>query len=85
MTRKLEWGGPPHQPTKRPYRDTFLVYGVLAVIVVIVAWVTGGSLGRAVVVALIFFGAATLWNVYRLRTRKQGDAEDAGADNGDRQ
>jgi Flp pilus assembly protein TadB len=83
MTRKLEWGGPPHQPAKRPYRDTFLVYGALALVVVLVAWLTGGSLGRAIVVALAFFGAATLWNVYRLRTRKDRDGDDAGAD-GDR-
>jgi Flp pilus assembly protein TadB len=80
VTRKLEWGGPPHQPAKRPYRDTFLVYGALAVVVVIVAWLTGGSLGRAVVVALAFFGAASLWNVYRLRTRKNREGEGTDAD-----
>jgi Flp pilus assembly protein TadB len=82
MTRKLEWGGPPHQPTKRPYRDTFLVYGALSVIVVLVAWLTGGSLARAVVVAVAFFGAASLWNVYRLRTRKDAD-DGAPGDDGD--
>jgi membrane protein implicated in regulation of membrane protease activity len=82
MTRKLEWGGPPHKPTKRPYRDTFLVYGVLALIVVIIAWLTGGSLARAIVIALIFFGAASLWNVYRLRTRRDEDTE-GGNDHGD--
>jgi Flp pilus assembly protein TadB len=80
VTRKLEWGGPPHQPTKRPYRDTFLVYGALAVVVVIVAWLTGGSLARAVVVALAFFGAASLWNVYRLRTRKDREAGGGGSE-----
>jgi Flp pilus assembly protein TadB len=80
VTRKLEWGGPPHQPTKRPYRDTFLVYGALAVVVVIVAWLTGGSLARAVVVALAFFAAASLWNVYRLRTRKDREGGGAGSE-----
>jgi Flp pilus assembly protein TadB len=80
MTRKLEWGGPPHQPTKRPYRDTFLVYGALSVVVILVAWLTGGSLGRAVIVALVFFGAASVWNVYRLRTRKEPAGETGGDD-----
>jgi Flp pilus assembly protein TadB len=83
MTRKLEWGGPPHQPTKRPYRDTFLVYGALSLVVVLVAWLTGGSLLRAIIVALLFFGAASLWNVYRLRSRKQRD-DDVGGDARDR-
>jgi Flp pilus assembly protein TadB len=75
MSRRLEWGGPPKSPTRNPYRDTFIVYGVLAVVVVVVALLTGGSLGRAVFVALLFFLAATAWNVYRLRARRRGGAE----------
>jgi Flp pilus assembly protein TadB len=85
VSRRLEWGGPPEKPTTRPYRDTFLVYGALAVIVVLVAWATGGSLGRAVVVALFFFAAACAWNVYRLRARaREAAAESARNDPGTR-
>jgi Flp pilus assembly protein TadB len=75
MNRRLEWGGPPASPTKNPYRDTFVVYGVLALIVVVVALLTGGSPGRAVIVALLFFVAASAWNVYRLRARRRRAAE----------
>ena len=71
MSRRLEWGGPPLTSTRNPYRDTFVVYGVLAVIVVVVALLTGGSLGRAVVIALLFFFAASAWNVYRITRRRR--------------
>jgi Flp pilus assembly protein TadB len=75
MSRRLEWGGPEQSPTKSPYRDTFVVYGVLALIVVVVALLTGGSLARAIIVALVFFVAASAWNVYRLSTRRRRTAE----------
>jgi Flp pilus assembly protein TadB len=80
MSRRLEWGGPPRPSTKNPYRDTFVVYGALAVIVVVFALLTGGSLVRAVVVALLFFVAASAWNVYRLyaRRRRSADADRRG-------
>jgi Flp pilus assembly protein TadB len=78
MSRRLEWGGPPQsRPPKSPYRDTFIVYGVLAVVVVIVASLTGGSIGRAIIVALLFFTAASAWNIYRLRSRSRRQAEAA--------
>jgi nicotinamide riboside transporter PnuC len=83
MSRRLEWGGRPETPVKNPYRDTFAVYGVLAVVVVIVAWATGGSVGRAIVVALFFFVVASAWSVYRLRARnrrvEEADRREDGA------
>ncbi len=30
-------------PPKHPYRDTLLIYGVLATVIVLVAWLTGWS------------------------------------------
>jgi Flp pilus assembly protein TadB len=83
MSRRLEWGGPPASPTRNPYRDTFVVYGVLAVIVVVVALLTGGSFGRAIVVALLFFVAASAWNVYRLHARRRRAAEAERTGEGD--
>ena len=71
MSRRLDWGGRPEAPVKNPYRDTFAVYGALAVIVVVVSWLTGGSVGRAIVIALFFFLAASAWSVYRLRARNR--------------
>ena len=39
------------------------------------AWLTGGGLVRAVVVALVFFVLATAWSWWRFRERLQRDAE----------
>ena len=72
--RYLRWGGPDTPPPKHPYRDTALVYGVFAVIVVLVAWATGGDVGKAALVALVFFLVATGWNAFRLRQRSRADA-----------
>jgi Flp pilus assembly protein TadB len=75
--RRLQWGLPESPPPKHPYRDTLLVYGGLAVVVVLLAWATGGSLGKAVAVAAVFFVIASVWNVYRWRARARSAAADA--------
>jgi Flp pilus assembly protein TadB len=54
---------------RHPYRDTALVYGGLAVIVVLVSWASGGGLVRGLIVAAVFFVAALGWSFYRLRRR----------------
>jgi membrane protein implicated in regulation of membrane protease activity len=54
---------------KRPYRDSAIFHGVLAVLLVGVAWLTGGGLGRAVVVGALYFVAATAWTWWRFRQR----------------
>jgi membrane protein implicated in regulation of membrane protease activity len=46
-----------------------LVYGTFAALIVLVAWATGGALGKAVIVAIVFFAAASAWNTYRWRAR----------------
>ena len=69
MTRRLSWGVPETPPPKHPYRDTMLVYAGLAIVVVLVAWVTGGGVKRAVGVAVVFFVIATAWTSYRFRAK----------------
>jgi membrane protein implicated in regulation of membrane protease activity len=54
---------------KRPYRDTVIVYGVFAAIIVGVAALTGGDLKKAVAVAVAFFVIATAWSWWRFRER----------------
>ena len=76
--RRLRWGVPDSPPPRHPYRDTFLVYGALALVVVLVAWATGGGLWKAIAVAAAFFVAATGWNTYRLRQRER-EAREARA------
>jgi membrane protein implicated in regulation of membrane protease activity len=53
----------------RPYRDTALVYGVMAVLLVALAWLTGGDPVRAMLVAVVFFVVATAWSWWRFRRR----------------
>ena len=57
------------QIPKRPYRDSVVLYGVLAAIIVVVAWFTGGGIARAVAIAAVFFLAATTWSFFRWRQR----------------
>jgi Flp pilus assembly protein TadB len=70
MRRRLRWE-PPHSGSipKHPYRDTLLVYAGMAVLVVVIALATGGGLGRALVFAVLFFVAATLWTWRSWRNR----------------
>jgi Flp pilus assembly protein TadB len=51
------------------YRDSAILYGVLAVAIVAFAAVTGGDLVRACVVAVAFFALAIGWSWYRWRSR----------------
>jgi membrane protein implicated in regulation of membrane protease activity len=53
----------------RPYRDTALAYAVMAVLLVALAWLTGGDPVRAIVVAVVFFVVATAWSWWRFRRR----------------
>ena len=71
MTRQrhLRWGLPERPVPKHPYRDSLLVYGFFAVLIVVLAWVTGGSLVRAIVVAALVWAAASLWSIVSWRRR----------------
>jgi membrane protein implicated in regulation of membrane protease activity len=53
----------------RPYRDSVLLYGVLAAVIVLVAWATGGGVRRALTFAVFFFVVATAWSFWRWRDR----------------
>jgi hypothetical protein len=62
---------PPRVPfPKRPYRDTALLNLVLAGLIVLISWATGGDAGRAVVFAILYFVVATAWSWWRF-ARKQ--------------
>jgi len=75
MTEKLKWGGVPDvPPPKNPFRDTLLVYGALALIIIVISWLTGGSVARAAVIAVFFFVVASAWTLWRFRTRARAEA-----------
>ena len=62
---------PARSVSKRPFRDSALVYGAFAIIVVIVAIVTGGRVLWAIVAAIGAFAFAMLWTWRSLRTREE--------------
>ena len=62
---------------KHPYRGSAILYASMAVILVVVAVLTGADVLRAVLVAALFFVAATAWSWFRFRQRiRERDAED---------
>jgi Flp pilus assembly protein TadB len=62
---------PPARMPKRPFRDSAIVYAVLAGAVVVVSVLTGGSFVRGVLVAVVFFLVATGYSWWRFRRRLQ--------------
>ncbi len=64
-----------------PYRDSALVYGCFALLVVVLSWATGGDVTRALVVAAGFWVVATGWASWQFRVRIK--ARDAAADKAD--
>ena len=62
---------PARRVSKRPFRDSALIYGSFAVIVVIVAIVTGGRVLWAIVAAIGAFAFAMLWTWRSLRMREE--------------
>ncbi len=67
--RRLRWSSPARPSPRRPYRDTAIVYAVLACLVVVVAVATGGSAVRAIVAAASAFLLATGFSWWRWRRR----------------
>jgi Flp pilus assembly protein TadB len=69
--KRLRWEPPEadRRVPKHPYRDSALLYGVLAVLVVVVAAATGGGIGRAVAFAVAVFLVATAWTWRNWRNR----------------
>ncbi len=63
----------PRPLPKRPYRDSVVLNIVLAALIVLISWATGGALGRAFVFAALYFVIATAWSWWRLRQRPAKD------------
>jgi Flp pilus assembly protein TadB len=62
---------PARRVSKKPFRDSALVYGSFALIVIVIAVVTGGRILWAVVLALGAFMFAMLWTWRSLRGREE--------------
>ena len=57
-------------PPKQPYRSVALFHAALAVVILIVAALSGGDLAKAVGVAAGYFVLATAWSWFRFRQRE---------------
>ena len=56
---------------RHPYRDGAIFHGALASLLVVVAWLTGGGVGKALVVGALYFLVATAWTWWRFRQRER--------------
>jgi Flp pilus assembly protein TadB len=74
MSRRLQWGLPETPTPAHPYRDTLILYSVLAILLVVVAWATGGPVGNAAIIAVFFFVVASVWSLSRWRNRLRAEA-----------
>jgi len=62
-----------------PYRDAAIIYGVMAIVIVVFAVATGGNPAQGVLAALAFFVLAMGWSSWRFHMRiKNRDAAGAG-------
>ena len=74
MNRRLQWGLPETPPPPHPYRDTLILYSVLAILIVVIAWATGGPVGKAAIIAVFFFVVSSVWSLTRWRNRLRAEA-----------
>jgi hypothetical protein len=60
---------------RHPFRDSAVLYGVLAAFIVAVSLLTGGGFGKGLAIAVGFFVVATGWSWWRFRQRldERGD------------
>jgi hypothetical protein len=65
---------------KHPYRDSALFHLALGSLLLAVAWLTGGDVLRAVVVAVGYVVIAITWSWWRFRQRLLREAEAAAAE-----
>jgi predicted tellurium resistance membrane protein TerC len=54
---------------KRPYRDSALFYGILAIVLIAVAFATAGNIVRALIFGAGFFLIATAWSWWRFHQK----------------
>jgi hypothetical protein len=73
--RNLRWDGTPRTVPKHPYRDSAIVYAVLAGVVLGVTALTGGNMRAALIIAPLLFVVATGYSWLRWRMRERKGAE----------
>jgi hypothetical protein len=66
-------------PPPQPYRSAVIVHGILAALIVVVAWLSAGDIVKALAVAIGYFVLATGWSWFRFR---QGASQATAAQRG---
>ena len=74
--KRLRWDGSPRRAVAHPYRDSAILYAILAGVVVAVTALTGGNMRAALVIAPLLFVVATAYSWWRWRQRERREAED---------
>ena len=69
--KRLRWGGSPRRLPAHPYRDSAIVYGILAAVVIGATALTDGNLAAALIIAPLLFVVATAYSWWRLRQRER--------------
>jgi hypothetical protein len=65
-------GGRERPLPRHPFRDSAILYAILAGVIILVSAFTGGGVTRGVVAAIGFFVFATGWSWWRFRARSTG-------------
>jgi Flp pilus assembly protein TadB len=69
----MRWWRTETEIPAHPFRDSAILYAVLAGVIVLMTAITGGGLARGIFVAIAFFVVATGWTWWRFRQRLQAD------------
>jgi hypothetical protein len=72
--KRLRWDGTPRTMPRHPYRDSAIMYAVLAGVVVGVTALTGGNVRTALIIAPVLFVVATGYSWWRWHRQQQSDA-----------
>ena len=73
--KRLRWDGSRTAPA-HPYRDSAILYGLLAGVVVGVTALTGGNMRAALIIAPTLFVIATAYSWWRWRKREREEAKE---------
>ena len=57
-------------PPRHAYRGSATLHAVLALVILVIAALSGGNLARAFAVAAVYFVVATGWSWFRFRQRE---------------
>jgi hypothetical protein len=77
--KRRKWSLPDEPLPAHPYRNSAIFHGVLAAVIVLVAWATRGSLRNAVLIAIAFFCIATSWSWTQWRRRLRAEERQAAS------